>query len=908
NEINENVSKRNNAGVGLWYLSYSNCVKNNVLSDNTYGVTAGAETVNNTVENNNLQDNWCGVHIWDSDGEWILNNTIKSGTLAGIYSSRSSNVEISSNIITYCSRYGGIALSDSRNFTIKNNTIENNTYGINIPYKDSHSNTIFHNNLINNNTQAYDDNPLNNNWYHTVFLEGNYWSDYHGQDDGTGIDKHAIAGDGIGDTNIPWPGSGYDYYPFMKENGWVVSNQPPQAPILSSPADNTLTNATPTLVWNVPTDADGDDLNFKTEISTTSVFSGVNDITVESKVDTTGFDPVPPVAQGAGTCSYTIQPADTLSETTYYWRVAAWDGTVYGDYSETWKFYVDATPAEIISATATTTTNITVSFSEDLDGATISKDDFSVEGYTVNEAAETSDGIVSLTVSEMLTDAAPWVTIISTITDMAGNYCVIGSSVQAADMIPPVISAISVITDPVTANQNPGDLQIKMIFSESMDIAVSPVVSYDPEGVLGPQSCTTNASWTTTNKANDTFIVHNDNIIDPPTGDGVAVISVSEAGDIPGNKMVTDTSHSFIINLKNITITNEAATPATFNPREGESTAISYVLSETAQDVDVVIKLDGVPIKTLIFNQTQSGGQHKVIWNGTDDGGAIDVPIGATRAYICEITAENPSEPVDTASVNITADSTMPVIKNINDSPDPLALNGAISLTFDTYAPGENTTLNQKYVIFDSAGNVVDDTYGWDSEIEGPGQGFLWDSSVVGVGEGLYKYEISAKIPPPDNISANPGTGVFVIRDQNSATATSADGNVEIWHVPSFSIDITTVAVSNEAARSITTMAPSTFVESPIYEFSLTGTFVGPAILIFDYDPALDGNTLEIRRYDGTAWVLEEVRQYVDLANNRIIAEIDFLSLWAVFTKVPSLFVKAVVDIDPDTLNLKSNG
>jgi hypothetical protein len=105
---------------------------------------------------------------------------------------------------------------------------------------DSNNNIIYHNNFINNYlTQVYDS-SANNHWYHPDLLEGNYWSDYPGVDDGSGSNKHAIAGDGIGDTNIPWPGLGYDNYPFFlpeipemlwiqqfgtdgEDEGWVVS-------------------------------------------------------------------------------------------------------------------------------------------------------------------------------------------------------------------------------------------------------------------------------------------------------------------------------------------------------------------------------------------------------------------------------------------------------------------------------------------------------------------------------------------------------------------------------------------------------------------------------------------------------------------------------------------------------------
>jgi hypothetical protein len=50
-------------------------------------------------------------------------------------------------------------------------------------------------------------------------LEGNFWSDYTGVDDGSGTEKHAIAGDGIGDTDIPYPSLNFDNFPLVTEFG-----------------------------------------------------------------------------------------------------------------------------------------------------------------------------------------------------------------------------------------------------------------------------------------------------------------------------------------------------------------------------------------------------------------------------------------------------------------------------------------------------------------------------------------------------------------------------------------------------------------------------------------------------------------------------------------------------------------
>jgi parallel beta-helix repeat protein len=106
----------------------------------------------------------------------------------------------------------GICLVYADHCDLSDNIISNNNRGINMT--GSSNNTIFHNDIINN--SVYDSNPANNDWHHPVLLEGNYWSDYIGIDDGSGTGKHSISGDGVGDTLIPHPDAGYDNYPCMK--------------------------------------------------------------------------------------------------------------------------------------------------------------------------------------------------------------------------------------------------------------------------------------------------------------------------------------------------------------------------------------------------------------------------------------------------------------------------------------------------------------------------------------------------------------------------------------------------------------------------------------------------------------------------------------------------------------------
>ncbi|RLF01466.1 MAG: hypothetical protein DRJ64_10565, partial [Thermoprotei archaeon] len=105
---------------------------------------------------------------------------------------------------------------------------------------------------------------------------------------------------------------------------------------------------------------------------------------------------------------------------------------------------------------------------------------------------------------------------------------------------------ISVLPNPA-GHRAVGELEFKLIFSESMDTSASPVVSYDPAGSTGSQNAAYNGSWSTTSYTNDTYTVYNSNIIDSSTGDGTASISVSQAQDVAGNIMLDDTDDTFTI-------------------------------------------------------------------------------------------------------------------------------------------------------------------------------------------------------------------------------------------------------------------------------------------------------------------------------------------------------------------------
>lgn len=180
-------------GYGFYLFGRSGVtIRNVVINGWTFAISLIDGCVGNTLSMNHMVDNWYAVVLrLHCDSNTISMNTI-TGSYYGIH------------LYGYC--------SDN---TISGNTISNNLYGIEL-WMYSTGCTIYHNIIIYNAYQAFDAYPAYTDWHHPDLLEGNYWSDYPGVDDGSGTGKHGIAGDGIGDTHIPWPGPDYDYYPLMQ--------------------------------------------------------------------------------------------------------------------------------------------------------------------------------------------------------------------------------------------------------------------------------------------------------------------------------------------------------------------------------------------------------------------------------------------------------------------------------------------------------------------------------------------------------------------------------------------------------------------------------------------------------------------------------------------------------------------
>lgn len=230
--------------------SSDGALENNTAIDNAQsGFRLYRTSGNMLIENTAMNSGAWAFYIESSTGTILLRNTASNNTIYGYYLLRSDGNTLIGNTAVNNVNNAGFILIDSSQNTLNENTALGNQQGFALT-PGSIGNTIYHNNIIDNGVQASDSNPAANDWHDPDLLEGNYWSDYPGVDDGSGTAKHAIAGDGIGDTNIPWPGTDFDNHPFITESGWGIIPIPsvPElgaaSPIIAAAALLSITIAT----------------------------------------------------------------------------------------------------------------------------------------------------------------------------------------------------------------------------------------------------------------------------------------------------------------------------------------------------------------------------------------------------------------------------------------------------------------------------------------------------------------------------------------------------------------------------------------------------------------------------------------------------------------------------------------
>jgi len=220
--VDSNIFNNTDIGIPMFYRHFTakNC---NVYNNGGCGIKISTveNGNNNAVINCSIYNNSNnGIYLYSTHeniefgGAIILNNSISNNFNCGIYMIHSVNATIKNNRITR--EVKGIFSTNSGDNTIVDNYIYNNSIiGIEIndtsTDNDYGNNEIYHNNLFNNQQNAYDNNLNVDYWDDGYPSGGNYWDDY------TGLDFDC---DGIGDTPYDIPGgSNQDLYPLIHPFG-----------------------------------------------------------------------------------------------------------------------------------------------------------------------------------------------------------------------------------------------------------------------------------------------------------------------------------------------------------------------------------------------------------------------------------------------------------------------------------------------------------------------------------------------------------------------------------------------------------------------------------------------------------------------------------------------------------------
>ncbi len=190
-----------NNSYGLFLDDFWNgTISENSIINNGYGLELYWRGLNDTIIENFVANNNIGIWIEGGENNTIARNNITNNSGSGLYL-RSSNDKIIGNNLTSNGGAGIYFYPSSSNSSIIANNIVRNLQGVSV-YQTL--NMHLYRNNFQNNTKQVESSGTNNSW--DKGEEGNYWSDYKGND---------INLDGIGDTPYVIDANNVDHYPLI---------------------------------------------------------------------------------------------------------------------------------------------------------------------------------------------------------------------------------------------------------------------------------------------------------------------------------------------------------------------------------------------------------------------------------------------------------------------------------------------------------------------------------------------------------------------------------------------------------------------------------------------------------------------------------------------------------------------
>ena len=198
----------NSGWIELHACSFNTIEGNNCSGQGGNGIYISGTCISNSVIRNEVSNNeQSGIKLYSGSGKYYPNSTTIIGN------------NITGNGFVGIEKLGtgfyGIELDFSVNTLIEGNNIANNNIGI---YSRSTSLiTIYDNNFINN-TQDIIRAVASSLKLHNGYPGGgNYWSNYQGHDNFSGVQQDEYGADGIGDMDFAVSDLIIDYYPFSAE-------------------------------------------------------------------------------------------------------------------------------------------------------------------------------------------------------------------------------------------------------------------------------------------------------------------------------------------------------------------------------------------------------------------------------------------------------------------------------------------------------------------------------------------------------------------------------------------------------------------------------------------------------------------------------------------------------------------
>jgi parallel beta-helix repeat protein len=202
--------------------SFNNTIANCTLTNNGAGIALYGANLTSAL-NNIVSENMMGIWIYGSSYNLIKGNSVTNNTVPLMGPWPFPEGEGPTPILLLMD-YGGIVVEGFFNI-ITENTVAYNDVGLSVgaPIVGSPwGNWIYHNNFINNTEQLW---VGSINFWDIGYPEGgNYYSDYTGTDNHSGINQTEPGCDGIGDTpyfliwggrSSGYPYTGWAYYPIM---------------------------------------------------------------------------------------------------------------------------------------------------------------------------------------------------------------------------------------------------------------------------------------------------------------------------------------------------------------------------------------------------------------------------------------------------------------------------------------------------------------------------------------------------------------------------------------------------------------------------------------------------------------------------------------------------------------------